>query len=93
MKTPINGETLFEEFVEQIDWNQEAVPVQNSYSPKKSSQWTLTTLRNRVSILKTAMSGAEKHQRTRPGPTLNYTFPLHSRKFTCQREQIKQVAM
>ena len=25
MKTPINGETLFEDFIEQIEWNQEAV--------------------------------------------------------------------
>jgi len=29
MKIPINGETLFEEFVEKIERNQEAVPVQN----------------------------------------------------------------
>ena len=32
MKEPIYGETLFEEFVEQIEWNQEAVDVQNPYS-------------------------------------------------------------
>ena len=33
MKEPISGETLFEEFVEQIEWNQEAVAVQNPYLP------------------------------------------------------------
>ena len=33
MKEPISGKNLFEEFVEQIEWNQEAVAVQNSYSP------------------------------------------------------------
>ena len=33
MKEPISRETLFEEFVEQIEWNQEAVAVQNPYSP------------------------------------------------------------
>ena len=27
IKEPISGETLFEEFVEQIEWNQEAVAV------------------------------------------------------------------
>ena len=32
-KEPISGETLFEEFVKQIVWNQEAVAVQNLYSP------------------------------------------------------------
>ena len=29
----MSGQTLFEEFVEKIDWNQEAVAVQNPYSP------------------------------------------------------------
>ena len=32
IKEPISGETLFEDFVEQIEWNQEAVAVQNPYS-------------------------------------------------------------
>ena len=33
IKEPISSETLFEEFVEQIQWNQEAVVVHNLYSP------------------------------------------------------------
>ena len=33
MKELISGETLFEEFVEKIEWNQEAVTVQNLYYP------------------------------------------------------------
>ena len=33
IKEPISGETLFEEFVEKIEWNQEAIAVQNPYSP------------------------------------------------------------
>ena len=33
MKEPISGKTLFEEFVKKIEWNQEAVAVQNPYSP------------------------------------------------------------
>ena len=32
IKEPISGETLFEEFVEQIEWNQEAVAVKNPYT-------------------------------------------------------------
>ena len=32
MKEPISGETLFKDFVEKIDWNQEVVAVQNPYS-------------------------------------------------------------
>ena len=33
IKEPISSETLFEEFVKQIEWNQEVVAVQNPYSP------------------------------------------------------------
>ena len=33
MREPISGETLFEKFFEKIEWNQEAVSVQNPYSP------------------------------------------------------------
>ena len=33
MKEPISCETLSEEFVDQIGWNQEAVAVHNPYSP------------------------------------------------------------
>ena len=33
IKETISVETLFEEFVEQIEWNQESVAVQNPYSP------------------------------------------------------------
>ena len=33
MKEPISGETLFEDFVEKIEWNQEAVAIQNPYFP------------------------------------------------------------
>ena len=33
MKELISGETIFEEFIEQIEWNQEAVAVKNQYTP------------------------------------------------------------
>ena len=33
IKEPISGKTLFKEFNKQIEWNQEAVAVQNPYSP------------------------------------------------------------
>ena len=32
IKYPISGETLFEELVDQIEWNQEAEAAQNLYS-------------------------------------------------------------
>ena len=33
MKEPISGDTIFEDFIEKIEWNQEAVTVQNLYKP------------------------------------------------------------
>ena len=36
IKEPISGETLFEELFEQIDLNQEAVAMQNPYSPAQT---------------------------------------------------------
>ena len=33
MKEPISGETVFEEFIKHIEWNQEAVAVHNPYTP------------------------------------------------------------
>ena len=33
MKEPISGETIFEEFIKHIEWNQEAVAVHNPYTP------------------------------------------------------------
>ena len=32
-KEPISGKTLFGEFVDKIDWNQEAADVKNTYTP------------------------------------------------------------
>ena len=32
MKEPISGETIFKEFIDQIEWNQETVAVQNTYT-------------------------------------------------------------
>ena len=33
IKEPVSVETIFEKFIEKIDWNQEAVVVQNPYTP------------------------------------------------------------
>ena len=44
MKEPISGETLFEEFVEKIEWNQEAVAVQNPYSPAQIVSMAYTNI-------------------------------------------------
>ena len=44
MEETISGETLFEEFVEQIVWNQEAVAVQNQYTPAHIVSMTYTTI-------------------------------------------------
>ena len=44
IKEPISGETLFEEFVEQIEWNKEAVAVHNPYSPAQIVSMAYTNI-------------------------------------------------
>ena len=44
IKEPISRETLFEEFVEQIEWNQEAVAVQNPYYPAQIVSMTYANI-------------------------------------------------
>ena len=44
MKEPISSETLFEEFVKKIEWNQEAVAVQNPYSPAQIFSMAYTNI-------------------------------------------------
>ena len=46
MKEPISGETLFEEFVNQIEWNQEAWAIQNMYSRAQIFPWCTQTPKN-----------------------------------------------
>ena len=45
MKEPISGETIFEEFIKQIEWNQEAVAVQNPYMPAQIVSMTFTNIK------------------------------------------------
>ena len=44
IKEPISVETLFEEFVEQIEWNQEAVAVQNPNYPARIFSMAYTNI-------------------------------------------------
>ena len=46
MKESISGETIFEEFIEKIEWNKEAVAVQNLYTPAQISLWRTQTSKN-----------------------------------------------
>ena len=44
MKEPNSGETLFEEFVEQIECNQESVEVKNQYTPAQNVSTAYTNI-------------------------------------------------
>ena len=63
MKEPISGETLFEEFVEKIEWNQEAVAVQNPYSPAQIFLWYMQTSKNAGYTKTTAKNGLTNTKR------------------------------
>ena len=59
---PISIGTLFEEFFEQIEWNQEAVAVQNPYSPAQIFQWPMPTLKHVAFTKSTAAIGRASHE-------------------------------
>ena len=61
MKEPISGETLFEEFVENFEWNQEAVAVQNPYTPSQIVSMALQTSKN-VGYIKMIVENGLKNQ-------------------------------
>ena len=44
-KEKISGETIFEEFIEKIEWNQEAVAVKNTYSPAQIVSTAFTNIK------------------------------------------------
>ena len=44
MKEPISSETIFEQFIEKIEWNQEAVAVQNPYTPAQIVSMTYANI-------------------------------------------------
>ena len=44
MKEPISGESLFEEFVKQIEWNQKELAVKNPYSPNQIVSMAYTNI-------------------------------------------------
>ena len=46
MKITINGETIFEELIEQIKWNHESVAVQNHYTPKQIVSMAVDNVNN-----------------------------------------------
>lgn len=74
MKTPINGETLFEDSVEQIIWNQEAVVVQNPYTPGKILLMAVDNVKNQDYALGTAGSGTGKQLEQKTGPASKLTL-------------------
>ena len=74
MKEPITGETLFEEFVEKIEWYQEAVAVQNPYSPAQIVSMAYTNIENGGYIKTIVDNGLQKQGSRIPGSTSRITL-------------------
>ena len=74
MKEPISGETLFEEFVKKIEWNQEAVAVQNPYSPAQIFLWRTQTSKNAGYTKTIAENGLAKQEAIKHGATSRLTL-------------------
>ena len=80
MKEPISGETLFEEFVDKIEWNQEAVAVQNPYSPAQIFLWRTQTSKNAGYTKTIAENGLAKQEAIKHGSTSRLNLLRTSRK-------------
>ena len=57
MKEPMLGETLFEEPIKKIEWNQEAVAVQNPYSPAQIVSMAYANIKNAGNTKKIVNNG------------------------------------
>ena len=80
MKEPISGKTLFEEFVDQIEWNQEAVAVQNPYSPAQIVLMAYANIEN-ADYIKTIVENGLVNQRSiKHGATSRITSIEPSRR-------------
>ena len=73
MKEQISGETIFEEFIEKIEWNKEAVAVQNLYTPAQISLWRTQTSKNAGYIKMIFGNSPENRGLRRPGATSKLT--------------------
>ena len=61
MKEPISGETIFEEFVEKNEWNQEAVAFQDPYTPAQIVSMTYANIKN-LGYIKMIVENGPKNQ-------------------------------
>ena len=80
MKEHISGKTLFEEFVYQIEWNQEEIAVQNTYSPAEIVSMATQTYKNADYTKTIAENGLAKHEVTTHGATSRLTLLGPSRR-------------
>ena len=67
IKEAIYGKTLFEEFIEKLEWNQKAVAMHNPYSLDQIFQWPTPILTNVAFTKITAATGRASHEVKRHG--------------------------
>ena len=61
MEETISGETIFEEFIEKIEWNQEAFVVKNPYTPAQIFSMAYANIKNAGYIKMIVGNGPENH--------------------------------
>ena len=93
MKQPITDETLFDEFVEKIEWNQEAVAMQNPYSPAQIVSMAYTNIKNAGYIMMIVDNGLETQGSRKPGGTSRLTLLEPSRRPEYHQGPLRPKAM
>ena len=80
MKETISGENIFEEFIEKIEWNQEAVAVQNLYTPAQIVSMEFENIENAGYINMIYGNGPANQGSTKPGEILKLTLQERLKK-------------
>ena len=79
MEETISGETIFEEFIEKIEWNQEAFVVKNPYTPAQIVSMVYANIKNAGYIKIILDNGIGNQGSRKPGATIRLTFIKPSR--------------
>ena len=73
MKEPISGKTIFEELIEKIGWNQEAVAVQNPYAPPHIASMAFANIEKFGLYQDDCQEWSRKPRLSKPGAILKLT--------------------
>lgn len=92
-KKPITGETLFEECVEQIEWNQEAVSVHNPYTLKQIVSMVIDNIKKSCLYTEDCHDWGHKRLGDKTRANFKPTLLVCLKKYVSQHKQPKEMVL